>query len=134
MHTQNRIIGFGKAGKTLAADLANNGQSVVLVEQNDQMYGGTCINIGCIPSKKLLVEGAKQHDFQAAAAIKAGAGDLPEFAAEAGARYQQDNHRQRDNHAEQALQQPHRAGIQFDLPFLHGENQYKKGKNGFQAA
>ena len=66
MHTQNLIIGFGKAGKTLAADLANHGQSVVLVEQNDQMYGGTCINIGCIPSKKLLVEGAKQHDFQAA--------------------------------------------------------------------
>ena len=70
MHTQNLIIGFGKAGKTLAADLANHGQSVVLVEQNDQMYGGTCINIGCIPSKKLLVEGAKQHDFQAAMQAK----------------------------------------------------------------
>ena len=70
MHTQNLIIGFGKAGKTLAADLANNGQSVVLVEQNEQMYGGTCINIGCIPSKKLLVEGAKQHDFQAAMQAK----------------------------------------------------------------
>ena len=51
MHTQNLIIGFGKAGKTLAADLAKNGQSVVLVEQNEQMYGGTCINIGCIPAK-----------------------------------------------------------------------------------
>ena len=70
MHTQNLIIGFGKAGKTLAADLAKNGQSVVLVEQNEQMYGGTCINIGCIPSKKLLVEGAKQHDFQAAMQAK----------------------------------------------------------------
>ena len=70
MHTQNLIIGFGKAGKTLAADLANHGQSVVLVEQNDQMYGGTCINIGCIPSKKLLVEGAKHHDFQAAMQAK----------------------------------------------------------------
>ena len=70
MHTQNLIIGFGKAGKTLAADLAQHGQSVVLVEQNDQMYGGTCINIGCIPSKKLLVEGAKQHNFQAAMQAK----------------------------------------------------------------
>ena len=26
MHTQNLIIGFGKAGKTLAADLAKHGQ------------------------------------------------------------------------------------------------------------
>ncbi len=56
MHTQNLIIGFGKAGKTLAADLAKHGQQVVLVEQSAQMYGGTCINIGCIPSKKLIVE------------------------------------------------------------------------------
>ena len=70
MHTQNLIIGFGKAGKTLAADLAQHGQSVVLVEQDEQMYGGTCINIGCIPSKKLLAEGAKHHDFQAAMQAK----------------------------------------------------------------
>lgn len=54
---QNLIIGFGKAGKTLAADLAKNGQQVMIVEKDDHMYGGTCINIGCIPSKKLLVEG-----------------------------------------------------------------------------
>ena len=53
------IIGFGKAGKTLAADLAKHGESVILVEQSAAMYGGTCINIGCIPSKLLLVEGEK---------------------------------------------------------------------------
>lgn len=57
MKTSNLIIGFGKAGKTLAGDLARHGQDVVLVEQSKKMYGGTCINIGCIPSKKLLVEG-----------------------------------------------------------------------------
>lgn len=52
----NLIIGFGKAGKTLAADLAKNGQKVILAERSNKMYGGTCINIGCIPSKKLLTE------------------------------------------------------------------------------
>lgn len=57
---QNLIIGFGKAGKTLAADLAQHGQQVILVEDSELMYGGTCINIGCIPSKKLLVEGERQ--------------------------------------------------------------------------
>ena len=35
------IIGFGKAGKTLAADLAKHGESVILVEQSAAMYGGT---------------------------------------------------------------------------------------------
>ncbi|SUO97666.1 FAD-dependent oxidoreductase [Suttonella ornithocola] len=50
---ENLIIGFGKAGKTLAGDLAKAGQSVILVEASSKMYGGTCINIGCIPSKKL---------------------------------------------------------------------------------
>lgn len=55
------VIGFGKAGKTLAADLAKHGESVILVEQSATMYGGTCINIGCIPSKLLLVEGEKSE-------------------------------------------------------------------------
>jgi len=60
--TQNLIIGFGKAGKTLAADLANHGQQVILVERSDKMYGGTCINIGCIPSKRLLTEAERLRD------------------------------------------------------------------------
>ncbi|MDO5640166.1 MAG: FAD-dependent oxidoreductase [Neisseria sp.] len=59
LHAKNLVIGFGKAGKTLAADLAKHGEEVILAETSAEMYGGTCINIGCIPSKKLLVEG---HD------------------------------------------------------------------------
>ncbi|MCF0155018.1 MAG: FAD-dependent oxidoreductase [Veillonella sp.] len=52
-HVDAIIIGFGKAGKTLAGFLGSKGQSVVLVEKDPKMYGGTCINVGCIPSKKL---------------------------------------------------------------------------------
>lgn len=48
------IIGFGKAGKTLAGFLAGKGQNVALIEESDKMYGGTCINVGCIPSKSLV--------------------------------------------------------------------------------
>lgn len=48
------IIGFGKGGKTLAADIANRGKKVALIEKSDKMYGGTCINIGCIPTKTLV--------------------------------------------------------------------------------
>lgn len=48
------IIGFGKGGKTLAADLGNRGWTVAVVERSKEMYGGTCINIGCIPTKTLV--------------------------------------------------------------------------------
>lgn len=48
------IIGFGKGGKTLAGFLAGKGQNVALIEKSDKMYGGTCINVGCIPTKKLV--------------------------------------------------------------------------------
>ena len=39
------IIGFGKGGKTLAAELARQGHKVAMIERSDKMYGGTCINI-----------------------------------------------------------------------------------------
>lgn len=55
------IIGFGKGGKTLAAELAKRNRSVAVVERSDKMYGGTCINIGCIPTKT-LVHAAKLAD------------------------------------------------------------------------
>ena len=50
---QNLILGFGKAGKTLAGLLAKRGESVALVERSKERYGGTCINVACIPSKSL---------------------------------------------------------------------------------
>lgn len=57
---KNLIIGFGKAGKTLAQDLSARGESTVLVEKDPKMYGGTCINVACIPSKKLAVLAEKK--------------------------------------------------------------------------
>ncbi|MEG0953326.1 MAG: reactive chlorine resistance oxidoreductase RclA [Citrobacter sp.] len=60
------IIGFGKAGKTLAATLAKADWKVAIIEQSNTMYGGTCINIGCIPTKTLVHDAEMQHDFAAA--------------------------------------------------------------------
>lgn len=48
------IIGFGKGGKTLAPALAASGKKVALVERSPKMYGGTCINVACIPTKYLV--------------------------------------------------------------------------------
>jgi probable pyridine nucleotide-disulfide oxidoreductase len=52
-HVDLLVIGFGKAGKTVAAAMGRLGKHVVLVERSARMYGGTCPNIGCVPSKGL---------------------------------------------------------------------------------
>lgn len=49
----NIVIGFGKGGKTLAGALASAGQTVALIEKSPLMFGGTCINVACIPTKTL---------------------------------------------------------------------------------
>ena len=48
------IIGFGKGGKTLVGYLGKIGKRVALIEKSNKMYGGTCINVGCIPTKVLV--------------------------------------------------------------------------------
>ena len=48
------IIGFGKGGKTLATDLAAAGKKVAMVEKSNKMYGGSCPNVGCVPTKFLV--------------------------------------------------------------------------------
>ena len=36
-----------------------------MIEKSNQMYGGTCINEGCIPSKSLIIQADKQSYGQA---------------------------------------------------------------------
>lgn len=52
------IVGGGPAGYTAAEIASKAGKDVVLFEQN--ALGGTCLNVGCIPTKSLLY-GAKQY-------------------------------------------------------------------------
>ena len=46
------VVGTGQAGPTLAADLAGAGKRVAIVERH--RFGGTCVNVGCIPTKALV--------------------------------------------------------------------------------
>lgn len=62
------IIGGGPAGYTAAEKASKAGKDVILFEQN--AVGGTCLNVGCIPTKSLLY-GAKQY-FNATHAAKYG--------------------------------------------------------------
>lgn len=61
---KNIVIGFGKGGKTLAKNLAAKGESVVVVEKSKKMYGGTCINIACLPSKNLIINAQRGIKFE----------------------------------------------------------------------
>ncbi|MGY5139670.1 dihydrolipoyl dehydrogenase family protein [Mycoplasmopsis gallinarum] len=59
------IIGWGKGGKTLASQLPETWK-IALIEKDPKMFGGTCINIGCLPSKSLVNDAhliAKLDDF-----------------------------------------------------------------------
>ena len=46
------VIGSGQAGKPLASDLANAGWKTALVER--EHVGGTCVNVGCTPTKTMV--------------------------------------------------------------------------------
>ena len=61
LHADLLVIGFGKGGKTVAAEMGGLGKRVVLVEQSDRMYGGTCPNVGCVPTKALVHHSRKRR-------------------------------------------------------------------------
>jgi len=46
------IIGTGQAGPSLAYCLSAVGMSVAIVER--KLFGGTCVNTGCIPTKTMV--------------------------------------------------------------------------------
>ena len=58
------VVGGGKAGKTLAMEMARGGASVAMVERG--MIGGTCINVACIPTKTIINSGRLLRDMRRA--------------------------------------------------------------------
>src|SRR3981081_1907624 len=46
------IIGAGQAGPTLAGRLTQSGRSVAFIER--KLFGGSCVNTGCTPTKALV--------------------------------------------------------------------------------
>jgi pyruvate/2-oxoglutarate dehydrogenase complex dihydrolipoamide dehydrogenase (E3) component len=60
------VVGFGKGGKTAAHALTDAGKRVILIEQSADMYGGTCPNVGCVPTKMLVhYSGSRRPDDDA---------------------------------------------------------------------
>src|SRR3546814_8051464 len=59
------IVGAGQAGPSLAGRLTQAGRSVALVER--KLFGGTCVNTGCMPTKTLVASARAAHVARRAA-------------------------------------------------------------------
>jgi pyruvate/2-oxoglutarate dehydrogenase complex dihydrolipoamide dehydrogenase (E3) component len=59
------IIGTGQAGPSLSARLAGAGMKVAVIER--KLFGGTCVNTGCIPTKTLVASARAAHMARRAA-------------------------------------------------------------------
>lgn len=59
------IVGAGQAGPPLAGRLTDAGRSVALVER--KLFGGTCVNTGCMPTKTLVASARAAHMARRAA-------------------------------------------------------------------
>jgi pyruvate/2-oxoglutarate dehydrogenase complex dihydrolipoamide dehydrogenase (E3) component len=53
------IIGTGQAGPSLARRLVASGQNVAIIER--KLFGGTCVNTGCTPTKTLVASAYAAH-------------------------------------------------------------------------
>jgi pyruvate/2-oxoglutarate dehydrogenase complex dihydrolipoamide dehydrogenase (E3) component len=53
------IIGAGQAGPPLAGRLTEAGWKVAIIER--KLFGGTCVNTGCIPTKTLVASAYAAH-------------------------------------------------------------------------
>ena len=53
------IIGTGQAGPSLAHRLANAGMKTAIIER--KLFGGTCVNTGCTPTKTLVASAYAAH-------------------------------------------------------------------------
>ena len=53
------ILGAGQAGPPLASRLTKAGMTVAMVER--KLFGGTCVNTGCIPTKTLVASAHAAH-------------------------------------------------------------------------
>jgi pyruvate/2-oxoglutarate dehydrogenase complex dihydrolipoamide dehydrogenase (E3) component len=68
------VVGAGQAGPALCARLDREGLKTALVER--KLLGGTCVNVGCIPTKTLVASARAIHMARRGAEYGFNAGDV----------------------------------------------------------
>lgn len=58
------VVGAGQAGPSLVGRLAETGRRVAIVER--KLFGGTCVNTGCTPTKALIASANVAHKARTA--------------------------------------------------------------------
>ena len=74
MHADVIVIGSGQAGVPLATRLAAAGKTVLLAERGD--LGGTCVNVGCTPTKTMMASARAAHVARTAARLGVQTGEV----------------------------------------------------------
>ena len=73
-HFDAIVVGAGQAGPGLAARLDREGMKTALIER--KLMGGTCVNVGCIPTKTLVASARAIHMARRGAEYGFSAGDV----------------------------------------------------------
>jgi pyruvate/2-oxoglutarate dehydrogenase complex dihydrolipoamide dehydrogenase (E3) component len=68
------VIGSGQAGVPLASRLAAAGKRVIIAERKD--LGGTCVNVGCTPTKTMIASARAAQVARSAARLGVRAGEV----------------------------------------------------------
>ena len=58
-HYDAIVIGTGQSGPPLAVRLATAGRKTAIIER--KLVGGTCVNVGCVPTKTLIASARAAH-------------------------------------------------------------------------
>ena len=73
-HFDAIVVGAGQAGPALAERLGQEGLKTALIERN--VLGGTCVNVGCIPTKTLVASARAVHTARRGAEYGFTAGEV----------------------------------------------------------
>ena len=68
------VIGAGQAGPALAARCSKQGLRTAVIERHH--FGGTCVNVGCVPTKTLVASARAMHQARRGAEFGFDAGDI----------------------------------------------------------
>jgi pyruvate/2-oxoglutarate dehydrogenase complex dihydrolipoamide dehydrogenase (E3) component len=73
-HFDAIIIGAGQAGPSLAGRLTQAGRKVAMIER--KLFGGTCVNTGCTPTKAMVASAYVAHKARTAKTYGVNAGEV----------------------------------------------------------
>ena len=68
------IVGAGQAGPAIAARCSKEGLRTAIVERGH--FGGTCVNVGCVPTKTLVASARAVHQARRGEEFGFAAGDI----------------------------------------------------------